>query len=360
MPPDSNARLAVDHGADEALLRVERLDDASCPRWDAFVQACPTATFFHLSGWTRTVERVLGHPSHCLYVQDASGVIQGVLPMSHVRSRLFGNSLVSVAFAVYGGIAAATAQAAAALDAAARALAEELAVDWLELRHVHARESDAAVNALYVTFRKSIPGDAEANLKAIPRKQRAMVRKGIDAGLTARIDADVDTFFAMYSESVRNLGTPVLPKRWYAALMQTFGAQCEVLSVMHEGTPISSVLSFYFRDEVLPFYGGGGAQARALKANDFMYYALMNHAAARGAKVFDYGRSKDGAGSYAFKKNWGFEPAPLHYEVHLVRATDPPALNPNNPKFKLAIATWQRLPLPITHLIGPMVAKYLA
>jgi len=359
MPSEAIARDPDTPGA-EVTLRIERLDDASCARWDAFVQASPAATFFHLSGWTRTVEQVLGHRAHCLYAVDGDGAIQGVLPMSHVRSRLFGNALISVAFAVYGGIAAATRQAAAALDAAARELAEELAVDWLELRHLDARETDAVVDTLHVTFRKPIPGDAEANLEAIPRKQRAMVRKGIGAGLTARIDDDVDTFFALYSESVRNLGTPVLPRRWYAALKQAFGEQCEVLTVMHQGTPISSVLSFYFRDEVLPFYGGGGAQARTLKANDFMYYALMNHAAARGAKLFDYGRSKDGAGSYSFKKNWGFEPEPLHYEVHLVRASNPPALNPNNPKFKLAIATWQRLPLPVTHLLGPMVAKYLA
>ena len=359
VPADVNARHAAPQAAN-APLHIAHLDDASCARWDAFVEACPAANFFHLSGWTRTVEQVLGHRAYCLYAHDDDGAIHGVLPMSHVRSRLFGNALISVAFAVYGGIAATTPRAVAALDAAARAIAEELAVDWLELRHVDARETDAIVNSLYVTFRKPIAGDADANLKAIPRKQRAMVRKGIDAGLSARIDADVDTFFAMYSESVRNLGTPVLPKRWYAALMRTFGARCEVLSVMHEGQPVASVLSFYFRDQVLPFYGGGGVAARALKANDYMYYALMNHAAERGAKVFDYGRSKDGAGSYSFKKNWGFEPAPLHYEVHLVRATDPPALNPNNPKFKLAIATWQRLPLPLTNILGPMVAKYLA
>ena len=341
-------------------VSVRILDAGMRDAWDQFVLICPQATFFHLSAWTLTVQQVLGHQAHCLYAVGADGSIRGVLPLAHVRSRLFGNSLVSVPFAVYGGVAALDAEAAQALEMAARNLANDLAVDWLELRNQDMPQDAEHVTDLYVTFRKPIAGDDDANLAAIPRKQRAMVRKGIKAGLQARIDTTVDDFYAMYSQSVRNLGTPVLPKRWYAALAQAFGEHCEVLTVTHEGVPVSSVMSFYFRDEVLPFYGGGTAQARDLKANDFMYYALMNQAWERGARVFDYGRSKNGAGSYSFKKNWGFEPEPLHYEYHLVRAQDPPALNPNNPKFKMAIAVWQRLPLPVTQLAGPLLAKYLA
>jgi FemAB-related protein (PEP-CTERM system-associated) len=348
--PELTGSVSVD------VLKTD--DDASA--WDAYVQTSPAASFFHLSTWTRTVETTLGHRAHLLFARDAAGSVVGVLPVANVKSRLFGNALISAPFAVYGGIAADTPAAAEALDVAAVALARDLEVDYLELRHRESRPTDAHVDALYVTFRKDIAGDADANLKSIPRKQRAMVRKGIQAGLEYRIDPDVNTFFEMYSESVRNLGTPVLPKLWYAALHEAFGQSCDVLTVLHEGEPVSSVLSFYFRDEVLPFYGGGGSSARALKANDYMYYALMNHAAQRGCRVFDYGRSKQGAGSYSFKKNWGFEPQPLHYEHHLVRATDPPALNPNNPKYRLAISVWQRLPLPVTRLVGPMVAKYLA
>jgi FemAB-related protein (PEP-CTERM system-associated) len=350
----------VDGCASSTSVTVKTLDEGTRERWDEFVQSCPQATFFHLSAWTLTVESVLGHRAYCLYALGDDGSIKGVLPLAHVRSKLFGNSLVSIPFAVYGGVAAVDTVAAQALDAAARELAKNLAVDWLELRNQDMPQDAEHVTDLYVTFRKAIAGDDEANLAAIPRKQRAMVRKGIKAGLQSRIDSGVEDFYSMYSQSVRNLGTPVLPKRWYAALARAFGDQCEVLTVTHDGEPVSSVMSFYFRDEVLPFYGGGAAKARALKANDYMYYALMNQAYARGARVFDYGRSKNGAGSYSFKKNWGFEPEPLHYEYHLVRAQDPPALNPNNPKFKMAIAVWQRLPLPVTQLAGPLVAKYLA
>ena len=132
-----------------------------------------------------------------------------------------------------------------------------------------------------------------------------------------------------------------------------------MLTILNDGEPVSSVLSFYFKDQVLPFYGGGPAIARTCKANDFMYWELMRLSVQQGVKVFDFGRSKNGAGSYRFKKHWGFEPEPLYYRFHLVNATSIPDLSPMNPKYQMAIKMWQKLPLSVTHFIGPMIAKNL-
>lgn len=339
-------------------LKIKHLSDADRARWDAFVESCPEASFFHLSGWQRVIATALGHRTDYLYA-ERGGAIVGVLPLAQVKSLLFGNALTSVPFCVYGGVAANDAEAAAALQAHAVEIAEDRAVDHLELRHVVQRNPGWPHKDLYVTFRRPISADDDENMKAIPRKQRAMVRKGINAGLISEIDNHVDRFFEAYSESVRNLGTPVLPKRWYAAIKAEFGDACELLSITHEGRLVAAVMSFYFRDEVLPYYGGGTAQARALKGNDFMYWEVMRRAAARGVRVFDYGRSKQGTGSYSFKKNWGFEPQPLFYEFHLVEASELPDVNPLNPKYRMFIAAWQRLPLGLSRMLGPWLARNL-
>jgi FemAB-related protein (PEP-CTERM system-associated) len=212
---------------------------------------------------------------------------------------------------------------------------------------------------LYVTFRKQIDPDVEHNLLAIPRKQRAMVRKGIKAGLKSEIDNGVERFFAAYADSVHRLGTPVFPKRYFQILREVFGPDCEVMTVTHDGQLVAGVLSFYFRDEVLPYYGGGTASARDVAGNDFMYWDLMRRACERGIRVFDYGRSKRGTGSFDFKKNWGFEPQPLHYEYLLIKGKHVPEHNPLNPKYSLFIKMWQRLPLPLANLIGPHIVKSL-
>lgn len=340
-------------------VRVWTLGATDRKRWDAFVEECPEGTFFHLSGWKNVIENVLGHPTYYLYAESQRG-IEGVLPLGHVRSFLFGNALISVPFCVYGGAAARTEEARRALEDEAERLALSLGVDYLEVRNRVKRREDWPSKDLYVTFRKTILPDPEANLKAIPRRQRAMVRKGIAAGLTSEIDDGTERFFEAYAESTRNLGTPVLPGKFFRALREEFGRACEVLTVTSSGRPVASVLSFYFRDEILPYYGGGPKEARELKANDFMYWELMRRSAERGLGVFDYGRSKVGSGSYHFKKNWGFEPEPLPYQYRLVKAPAVPNLSPTNRKYRLMIEAWRRMPLFVAKRIGPWVARNLA
>jgi len=195
---------------------------------------------------------------------------------------------------------------------------------------------------------------------AIPRKQRAMVRKGIKSGLTSVIDTTVDTFFSLYADNVHRHGTPALPKSYFRALQHAFGPDCEIMTVhAPDGRALSSVLSFYFRDEVLPYYAGDDTAARDLAANDFKYWELMRRACARGIKVFDYGRSKQGTGSFAFKKNWGFEPRPLHYQYCLYQRDAIPQNNPSNAKYKLLIATWRRMPIGLANWLGPFIVRSL-
>ena len=327
--------------------------------WDAFVAQCPRATFFHRIGWREVIEDVFGHRCHYL-VAERAGRWSGVMPLAVIRSRLFGRALVSLPFAVYGGPAANDVDSARALVAAAGDLARTLDVDHLEVRNMKPLCVDWPRQDLYVTFRKEIAADVDANMLAIPRKQRAMVRKGIKNGLASEIDASADRFFALYADNVHRHGTPPFPRRYFARLQQVFGEACEVLTVVDSrGRAVSGVLSFYFRDEVLPYYAGDTADARELAANDFKYWELLRRACARGTRVFDYGRSKRGTGSYDFKKNWGFEPNALSYEYRLFKRERIPENNPLNPKYAAFIALWRRLPRPVVNALGPMIVRNL-
>ena len=341
------------------IHRLQTHDTANVARWDAFVMACPDATFFHRSGWQNIIANVFRHNTYFLFA-ELDGAIVGVLPLGHVNSWLFGNALTGLPFAVYGGVAANTTQAADALEQEAQRLARELGAAHLELRNIDARHIEWPLQDIYVTFRKEILPTDEANMLAIPRKQRAMVRKGIKNELVSHIDLTVDRFFALFADNVHRHGTPAMPKKYFQALQKEFGPDCEVLTVTtQDGKPLSSVLSFYFRDEVLPYYAGDDEAARDLAANDFKYWELMRHACSRGLKVFDYGRSKLGSGPYAFKKNWGFEPKPLHYEFCLYKSDSIPQNNPNNAKYKLMINIWRRMPLSLANWLGPFVVRNL-
>ena len=339
-------------------IHIHQLKESEFKPWDAFVDASADATFFHRAGWKTVLERVFGHTTHYIYA-ERDGRIEGILPLAQIKSLLFGNTLISTPFCVYGGVLANSIDAAELLREKACDLARELRVDTLELRNLKPANPAWPTKDLYVTFRKEIDPDPEVNLKAVPRKQRAMIRKGMNAGLKSETDNGWQRLYRVYSESVRNLGTPVFPSSLFRVLRQVFGEDCEVLMITHQDQDIAGVMSFYFRDQVLPYYGGSISLARELKGNDFMYWELMRRAAERGIRIFDYGRSKEGTGSYSFKKNWGFSPEPLYYENFLVKSVAIPEINPMNPKYQLFIKAWKKLPLPVANTIGPMLARSL-
>lgn len=345
-------------------LTVRHATQQDQAAWDAFVDSCPQATFFHRFGWRRVLQEAFGHASHFLLAEEANSdqpaKIVGLLPVAQVRSRLFGNKLASLPFCVYGGIAATTHEAEIALRSAACALAQQLRVDVLELRNSEPSDSGWPVKDLYYNFRKVISSDSAANLKAIPNKQRAMVRKGITAGLLSEEDDGSKRLYRVYAESVRNLGTPVFSRRYLALLREEFGSACRVLMIRDGCEDVAGVMSFYFRGEVLPYYGGSIARAREIKGcNDFMYWELLRRSADEGCTSFDFGRSKKDTGPFRFKQNWGFTPQPLAYEYFLVTADKVPDINPSNPKFRLLVDTWRRLPLPLANLLGPPLARSL-
>jgi FemAB-related protein (PEP-CTERM system-associated) len=342
-----------------ATLTVRPALSSDADRWEAFVAACPDATFFHRIGWREIYQSVFKHRTHYLLAERAGEVV-GVMPLVELRSLLFGHSLSSLPFAVYGGAAAIDEAAVRALHEAAEALGNELREHHLELRNRLHREPQWPHQDLYVTFRRELAPDVEANMLAIPRKQRAMVRKGITRQLRTEIDARADRFFDLYADNQHRHGTPPQSRRYFEALLEVFGSDCEI-GIVHsaQGKAVSGVLSFYFRDEVLPYYAGDLIDARDLAANDFKYWDLMRRACERGLKVFDYGRSKRGTGSFDFKKNWGFEPQPLYYEHRLYKGDAIPQNNPSNRKYQAAIALWRRMPRAAVNAIGPALARHL-
>lgn len=287
----------------------------------------------------------------------------GVLPLTEIRSPLFGNAMASVGFGVGGGILATDPAAIEVLADAGWELAAKRGCKTMELRGGPVPGGDWQIDAeQYLGFARDLAADNEAELLAIPRKQRAEVRKALGNALditTGRHDSDLKAHYAVYAESVRNLGTPVFPAQLFRSVLREFGESADILVVRDGGKAVASVLSLYLNGTVYPYWGGGTASARASRANDAMYYALMGHARRRGCTRFDFGRSKVGTGAAAFKKNWGFEGTPLRYAKRTADGEAARDVNPLNPKYRAMVATWQRLPLWAANRIGPWISRGL-
>ena len=333
-------------------------DAASVQRWERFVARCPEATFFHRAPWREVLHVAFGHRPYFLYAEEG-GEILGVLPLARQKSLIFGDALVSSPFCVYGGVAASSGPARAALEQAAIELGEKLGVGHVEFRNLLPRRDDWERHFGNCTFRKGIVSDPGQNLLAIPRKQRAEIRKAMDRKLVAAPGRSEDLCWELYATSVHRHGTPVYARRYFRDLKAAFGDDCEFWFVHRDGRPVASLLNFYFRDEVLPYYAGSSGDGRDGGVHPYMYWSLMNHAAARGARVFDFGRSPVDSGGYAFKKNFGFEPQPLAYEYRLIRAKHVPDADPKSPKYAFMVNTWRRLPRWLANTLGPWAARQI-
>ncbi|MFO6424962.1 FemAB family XrtA/PEP-CTERM system-associated protein [Motilimonas sp. KMU-193] len=327
-------------------------------QWDEFVLSHPEGEFFHLSGWQQIFEQVYHHPCWFYYVEE-QGRILGILPLTQIKSWLFGNKLISLPFSVCAGVLSIDPDATQLLLWQAKSLGESLNVDCIELRHRRETLPDWLTKPSHENFACELAASPEQILAGIKKKQRAVVRQSLANGLNYQIETNIEPFYSIYSESVRNLGTPVFAKAYFEALLQTFPEYIDILTVSSQGKPVSSVMSFYFKHQVMPFYGGGTPLARDLKSNDYMYYQLMCHGAQQGMVKFDFGRSKLGSGAHAYKKHWGMAAQPLFYESYLVKGQELPNISPNNPKYQLFIKAWKKLPLPISRALGPVLAKDL-
>lgn len=346
--------------SDRSALSIAPCTPADKGRWDSYVEGCPGGTFFHLFGWGEVAEAAYGYEPVYLAARRG-GAIVGVLPLIDVRSPLLGRSLISTAFTVGGGPVGDDAGVVAALAEKAARLGEERRVRYVEFRGgPHPLEGWVRKTGRYAGFKMPLPADEDEHMNRIPRRRRAEIRKALAAAekgvLQSRFDQDADGFYELYARSMRALGTPVFPKRFLHEIVRGFGDRAELTFVDYGSAPAAALLSFYFRNTALPYYVGAAPSAREARAHEFLYWSLMRRAAARGASVFDFGRSKIGSGSYQFKKLWGLDPEPLTYQYKLIRARVAPDLSAANPKFMAASERWKRLPLSLANRLGPMLS----
>jgi FemAB-related protein (PEP-CTERM system-associated) len=355
-----NALLTLSDGSRdnvEPACQISQLEPGEEAEWDRFVTSSLYGTFFHLTGWRTVVERVLGHRCFSLVARGKEG-FTGVFPISWVRSRLFGDCLVSMPLAVYGGICANDEGSYFGLLNAGRDLGKRLGVKYIEMRNrTEPFPSSLPGRDLYVTFVQDLSPGPENLLQGLPRDTRYMVRKSLKAGLDFTEDMSLREFYEIYARNVHRLGTPVFSRELFSLLIREFRGQCRLFGVRKGRTPIAGVLCFYFKDQVLPYYAGALATHYKDAPNNFMYWNLICQSYREGFRHFDFGRSKRGTGPFSFKSSWSMQMTELPYRYQLVRAHDIPHMSAIDPKFRLPISLWKRMPFSWTKVLGPRLIR---
>jgi FemAB-related protein (PEP-CTERM system-associated) len=354
---ETNAQCAV-LATPEELLQVKPLEAAEEKRWDRFVLEHPRASFFHLTGWKRIIEKTFGHKAQYFYC-ERDGKITGIAPIFECSNWLIGRCFISIPLAAYGGIVADDRESEKALLEHSKSLARSASAEYFELRVRNGELFDRFhANQLYVTFHCPLVPDSATNLKRLPKDTRYMIRKAEKGGLRAQRGMDqLDAFYELFAQSMHRLGTPVFPSALFGNIVDEFPDHTQLMLVYDGNRPVTGVLSFFFRDTILPYYAGATPDATRLAANNFMYWELIKWAGEAGFRTFDFGRSKKGTGAFAFKSQWNMTAEQLDYQIFLVKRKTVPNFSPVNPKFEMAIRLWQNLPFSVTKWLGPSAVR---
>jgi serine/alanine adding enzyme len=339
------------------------LEEAPGADWDPFVMGFPDSSPYHLSGWTEIAREVFGHRALFVEARDAAGSLVGVLPVIQQKSLLLGNFATSLAFFNYGGALAADPLVAQQMMSRAAEAAEALGCRYLEFRDTQARPGDWTERADKIALRLDLPDTVEALSKRLGSKLRSQVKRAEREEVACRTGtADLlDDFYSVFAENMRDLGTPVYPKRFFAAILKRFEEHCRLVVIESRGEPWAAGFLVFWRGRAEVPWASCRAKAKPLGANMKLYWELLSQAIGRGCKSFDFGRSTVDSGTYKFKLQWGAQPVPLHWyrwERHGgAHATS--SGEERGRALQLATAIWQRLPLPVANALGPLVSGAL-
>ena len=329
--------------------------------WDSYVNSHPYAAGYHLIAWRHVITAAFGHTVYYYLAKDSQGEVRGVLPLVYLNSRLFGRFLASLPYFNYGGLLADSWEAKEALLGHATSCACRLGATHIELRHTEPADMSWAKKDHKVSMRLDLPRCFDDLVKAFPPKLRSQMRRGEKEGMYVRTSGVelLDDFYEVFSRNMRDLGTPVYGKDFFKEILTTFPKDARLCCVYLQNQVLAAGFLYGFRQIIeIPWAASDRRYAR-MAPNMMLYGSMLRYACEQGYRVFDFGRSSKGGGTYRFKEQWGAKPHQLYWYYWLAEGRDMPQLNPDNPKYKAAIAVWRQLPLPVANMLGPHIVKYL-
>lgn len=328
--------------------------------WRDYIEQNPFACGSHDPRWGSVLEQVYGHRP--IYLQaEESGKVQGVLPLMMMSSLLFGRLAVSMPYLNHGGICADSVQARDALFEKAVEMVREFKARWMELRHEPSLDWPLAVRRHKVSMRLTLPRDPEDLFRSFPAKLRSQVRRAEKEGMAVQYGGadEVSAFYHVFSRNMRDLGTPTYPVRFFEKVMAVFSETTRIITVCEHSRPVASALVIGFKDRLEIPWASSIREYNRFGANMLLYWSVLEYACKSGYRIFDFGRSTPGSGTYKFKEQWGAQPVSLHWYYWLAEGEKLPDISPQNPRYKLAVRLWKHLPLKVARWLGPMVSRNL-
>lgn len=340
------------------LLRVATDEDSLT--WDSFVAVHEHCVNYHRWAWKRVIEQAFGWKTYYLMAKEG-GSIAGVLPLVWLKSKLFGNLLCSLPFFSEAGLVADSPEAGEALLGEAIRIARDVKAEYIELRHRGESPVSWPAKTAKVTLECDVFSDAEENMRRLSTKMRTNVRRSLKLGLKAEFGQRefLDDFYQVFCLKMRELGTPVYSRRFFETILEHFPGESFICRVRQGRETVATGFLTGWRGAMEANWSAASPKAMNLRPNMFLFWQMLCFAGQSGYRVFDFGRSSVGSGTYEFKQQWNTRVVTLHWNYWKASGEGTLELDPENPRYRAAIWAWQRLPIAVTKWIGPPIARCL-
>jgi FemAB-related protein (PEP-CTERM system-associated) len=340
-------------------VRLVQAEDRQ--RWTEFVKRAPDATQYHQIAWKDVIEKSFKQRAYYWMASNDAGEVTGVLPAVRLKSVFFGDYIVSLPYFTYGGPCAVDSASHSALVATAIETAKAEGVAHIEFRCQQPQDMGLVTKTSKVSMRLDLPGDSEVLWKSFTSKLRSQIQRPLREGMRValgKLDL-LDDFYQVFSINMRDLGTPVYPKRFFENMLQTFPETTSICAVYAGAKPVAAGFLIGFNEMLEIPWASSLRDYNRYSPNMILYWTVLKFACEHGYRVFDFGRSTPDEGTYRFKAQWGARPIPLYWHYWMERGNELPELNPHNPRYAMAIWLWKRLPVSLTKWIGPSIVKNL-
>jgi serine/alanine adding enzyme len=336
-------------------ISVGAIDDRA---WDAYVESHPQRSAYHFSGWARLIARAFRHDAVLLAATEGSKVV-GVLPVVLMRSRVFGRFAVSLPFLNEGGLLADDESVEAYLVDAAIDVARREGAEYLELRHRQRHSTALQPRSHKVAMTLALRDTIDAQWQAIDRKVRNQVRKAEKSGVTVESGGIelLDGFYGVFARNMRDLGTPVFGVELFAETLRTFPERSRVFVARYREALVAGSIVHWRGDSIEVIWASALRESNMVSANVLLYWHMLQLAIGQGCTRFEFGRCTPNEGPFHFKRQWGAEPSPLVWEYWHAGPVREVDNTPRNPKYRAAVAIWQRLPVGVTTVVGPRIVR---
>ncbi|MGQ0665550.1 MAG: FemAB family XrtA/PEP-CTERM system-associated protein [Nitrospiraceae bacterium] len=341
-------------------MPIRLYKDEDCAKWEDYVKRSSASNYYHQLGWKNVIEKSFGHKTHYLLCEEGDQ-IKGIFPLVHLKSLLFGNFLVSMPYFNYGGICADSIDVHHQLLHEAVRIAQRENAHHIEVRDSRVLDYGWRMKTAKVAMRLELRASADELWHALPSKLRSQVRRSSREGISCRIGRmeELDSFYKVFCIRMRELGTPVYPKYFFENILNEFRETTWICSVYMGTRPVAAGFVAGSRDTMEIPWAASMSAYNHLSPNMLLYWSALKFACENGYSIFDFGRSSPGEGTYKFKEQWGAKAHPLFWYYWMEDEGELPQLNPKNPKYRMAIEVWKRLPVSLTRLIGPAIVKNL-